>query len=67
MVRPGFQHAVTHDVFDEDGNEGLDRCIDELRHGLFAPALDLSGPLLVVKPLVTGQLVRNVGHGSRHR
>src|ERR1700756_1662925 len=32
---------------------------------MLTPALDLSGPPLVVQPLMTGQLVRDLGHGSR--
>ena len=63
----GLHHAVANDVFDEDGHEGLDRRIDELLSGLLAPALDLGGPLLVAEPFVSGQLVGDVGHRSRHR
>jgi hypothetical protein len=48
-------------VFDEDWNEGLDWCIDEFLSGFLTPALDLGGSLLVAKPLVTGQLVCDVG------
>jgi hypothetical protein len=65
--RAGLDHAVANDVFDEDGNKGQDRCIDELLSSLLTPALDLSGPLLVAKPLMAGQLVRDLGHGSRDR
>jgi hypothetical protein len=45
----------------------LDWCIDEVLNGLLAPALDLDGALLVAKPLMTGQLVSDVGHGPRNR
>ena len=65
--RPGFYHAVANDVFDEDGNEGLHRRVNELLGSLLTPALDLGGPPLVAESLVTGQLVGDVGHGSRNR
>ncbi len=64
-VAAGFNHAVANDVFNEDWNEGLNRCGDELLRGLLTPAPDLGGSLLVVASLVAGQLVRDLGHGSR--
>jgi hypothetical protein len=56
-----------NNVFDEDWNEALDRCIDELLSGFVTPEFDRGGSLLVAQPLVTGQLVCHVGHGSRNR
>jgi hypothetical protein len=63
----GLQHAVANDVFDEDWNEDLDRCGNELLSGLLTPAPDLGGSLLVAPPLVTGQLVCDLVHRSRNR
>src|SRR6516165_11186939 len=67
LSRPGFDHAVANDVFDEDGNEGLHRRVNELLGSLLTPPFDLRGPLLVAESLVTGQLVGDVGRGSRNR
>ena len=57
-------HAAADDVFDEDRDESLDRCIDELPSGLLAPPRDLGGALGVAAPLVTSQLGCHLGHGS---
>src|SRR6516225_7873914 len=64
LSRPGFDHAVANDVFDEDGNEGLHRRVNELLGSLLTPPFDLRGPLLVAESLVTGQLVGGVGGDS---
>lgn len=62
-----FLHTVANNVFDEDWNEGLDWCMDEVLSGLLTPALDLGGAVLGTERLVTGQPVSDVGHGPRNR